>query len=155
MNTILLVEDDMGCRALVADMFEFDDIGADLICAATAEEALALARRFRPILILMDIRLPGDDGLEATQSLKDDPRTEHIPIWAVTAYALTEDKDKALRAGCDDYITKPFDPTALKDRLRGFVSQHADELVHAHADTTPGDAGPERAPGRPPPAAPR
>ncbi len=155
MNTILLVEDDMACRALVADMFEFDDIGADLICAATAEEALALARRFRPILILMDIRLPGDDGLEATQSLKDDPRTEHIPIWAVTAYALTEDKDKALRAGCDDYITKPFDAIALKDRLREFASQHADELVDAHADTTLGGAGPERAPGKPPPAAPR
>lgn len=125
MNTILLVEDDMANRTLVEDMFEFDDIGADLVCATTAEEAVELARHFKPVLILMDIRLPGTDGLEATRMLKDDPRTADIPVWAITAYALTEDHEKALAAGCDDYITKPFDSAALKERLREFVSQHA------------------------------
>ncbi|MFO8014083.1 MAG: response regulator [Phycisphaerae bacterium] len=125
MTTILLVEDDMGNRAVVADMFEFDDIGADLVCASTAEEAVTLARHFRPALILMDIRLPGTSGLEATRTLKDDPRTEGIPIWAVTAYAMTEDRDKALAAGCDGYITKPFDTGALKRRLQEFVRGHA------------------------------
>ena len=125
MNTILLVEDDMANRAVIADMFEFDDIGADLVGATTAEEAVTLARVHRPVLILMDIRLPGTDGLEATRRLKDDPRTADIPVWAITAYALTEDREKALAAGCDDYITKPFNSAALKDRLREFVSQHA------------------------------
>jgi two-component system cell cycle response regulator DivK len=125
MSTILLVEDDLANRTLVEDMFEFDDIGAELQCATSAEEAMALAPDLQPILILMDVRLPGIDGLEATRLLKNDPRTGHIAIWAVTAYAMTEDREKALAAGCDGYITKPFDAMALKERLRQFLGQHA------------------------------
>ena len=90
---------------------------------------MALAPDLQPILVLMDVRLPGIDGLEAARLLKNDPRTRHIPIWAVTAYAMTEDRGKALAAGCDDYITKPFDAGALKERLRQFLGQHTAAMV--------------------------
>ncbi len=129
MSTILLVEDDLANRTLVEDMFEFDDLGAELRCATTAEEAMALAPDLQPILILMDVRLPGIDGLEATRLLKKDPRTGHIAIWAVTAYAVTEDREKALAAGCDNYITKPFDASAMRERLRQFLGQHTAAMV--------------------------
>jgi two-component system cell cycle response regulator DivK len=129
MSKILLVEDDLANRTLVEDMFEFDNLGAELQCATSAEEAIALAPDLQPILILMDIRLPGIDGLEATRLLKNNPRTGHIPIWAVTAYAMTEDREKALAAGCEGYITKPFDASALKERLRQFLGQHTAAMV--------------------------
>lgn len=137
MNTILLVEDDEANRAVIADMFQFDDIDADLIAAAASEESLRMAREFRPILILMDIRLPGTDGLEITKRLKGDPRTADIPVWAITAYALTEDRKKALAAGCDDYITKPFDSAELKERLRAFAGQHAAVATAEHEGNAP------------------
>jgi CheY-like chemotaxis protein len=129
MSTILMVEDDLANRTLVEDMFEFDNLGAELQCATSAEEALALAPDLQPILILMDVRLPQMDGLEAIRLLKNDPRTGHIPVWAVTAYAMTEDKEKALAAGCDGYITKPFDSGALKEKLRQFLGQHTAAMV--------------------------
>ena len=129
MSTILLVEDDLANRTLVEDMFEFDNLGAELQCATSAEEAMALAPDLQPILILMDVRLPGIDGLEAVRRMKNDPMTRHIPIWAVTAYAMTEDRKKALAAGCADYITKPFDAVALKERLRQFLGQYTAAMV--------------------------
>lgn len=121
MNTVLLVEDDLGNRTIIEDIFRFDGMGAELVVAETGEEALDLAVQAKPVLILMDIRLPGIDGLEATRALKSSATTRGIPVWAITAYARTEDKDKALAAGCDDYITKPFAREELARRLRGFV----------------------------------
>jgi two-component system, cell cycle response regulator DivK len=125
MNTILLVEDDLGNRAVIEDIFQFDNIGAELAVAASGEEALVMAAQIKPILILMDVRLPGMNGLEATISIRLDPSTKDTPIWAITAYALTEDKAKALGAGCDDYITKPFNMSQLARRLREFVADCA------------------------------
>ena len=121
MNTVLLVEDDLGNRTIIEDIFRFDGMGAELVVAETGEEALDLAVEVKPILILMDIRLPGIDGLEAARTLKSSATTRGIPVWAITAYARTEDKDKALAAGCDDYITKPFAREELVRRLRVFV----------------------------------
>ena len=121
MNTILVVEDDLGNRTVIQDIFQFDDIGAEMSVAETGEEALALASQLKPILILMDIHLPGMDGLEVTRALKQNPRTKDIPVWAITAYARTEDRAKALAAGCDDYTTKPFKRSELVRRLREFV----------------------------------
>jgi len=122
MSKVLLVEDDLGNRTVIEDIFQLDDIGAELVVAESGEEALCLVVETKPILILMDIRLPGMDGLEAARALKADPRTEDIPIWAITAYARTEDRDKALGAGCDDYITKPFERRELVERLRAFAA---------------------------------
>ena len=125
MSTILLVEDDLANRAVIEDIFQFDGIGAELACVETGEKAMLVIPQLQPILILMDIRLPGISGLEVTRSLKTEPSTKDIPIWAITAYALGEDKDKALAAGCEEYITKPIETTALKDQLREFVSRHS------------------------------
>ena len=122
MSKVLLVEDDLGNRTVIEDMFQFDNVGAELIVAESGEEGLCLAAETKPVLILMDIRLPGMDGLEAARALKDDPRTKNVPIWAITAYARTEDRDKALAAGCDDYIAKPFHRPELVRRLRQFVA---------------------------------
>ena len=124
MNTILLVEDDLGNRAVIEDIFLFDNIGAELAVAASGEQALALAAQMKPILILMDIRLPGMSGLEATATIRKDPNMKGVPLWAITAYARTEDKAKALAAGCDDHITKPFSRSQLAQRLREFVASH-------------------------------
>ena len=122
MTKVLLVEDDLGNRTVMEDIFQFDNVGAELIVAESGEEALCLAVDNKPILILMDIHLPGMDGLDAARALKSDPRTKEMPIWAITAYARTEDRDKALAAGCDDYIAKPFERSELVTKLRGFVA---------------------------------
>ena len=81
--------------------------------AADAEEALAAIERARPRLILMDLQLPGMDGLQLTRQLKADPDTRDIVILAITAYAMKGDEDKARAAGCDGYITKPIDTRTL------------------------------------------
>ena len=125
MNTVLLVEDDLGNRAVIEDIFRFDNIGAELAVAESGEAAIVmLAAQTKPILILMDIRLPGMSGLETTISIRLDPNTKDTPIWAITAYARTEDRVKALAAGCDDHITKPFNRSQLAQRLREFVASH-------------------------------
>jgi two-component system cell cycle response regulator DivK len=84
----------------------------------TGEEGIALAERERPDLILMDIQLPGLDGYEATRRIKANPALRAIPIVAVTSYALSGDDQKALAAGCDAYVTKPFSPRALLAKIR-------------------------------------
>src|SRR5882672_12871682 len=84
---VLLVEDSHLNRDVIGDVFEFDDIPAQLVAAETAEEAIELAFELQPDLMLMDIRLPGMNGLEATQKLRADERTKNIPIWALTAHA--------------------------------------------------------------------
>jgi two-component system cell cycle response regulator DivK len=121
MKNVLLVEDDLGNRTVIEDIFRFDEIGAELVVAETGEEALVLAGKVKPVLILMDVRLPGIDGLEAARALKSDAATKDIAIWAFTAYARTHDRGMARAAGCDDYITKPFTRDKLVERLREFV----------------------------------
>jgi len=122
MTKVLLAEDDLGNRTVIEDLFQFDDIGAELVVTESGEEALCLAVDIKPILVLMDIRLPGMDGLEAARALKADPRTQDTPIWAITAYATADDRIKALAAGCDDYVTKPFNRSELVTKLRAFVA---------------------------------
>ena len=132
MNRVLLVEDDLGNQAVIEDMFEFDEIGLELVVAESGEEALCVAVEVSPVLVLMDIRLPGMDGCEAARALKSDPRTKDIPIWAITAYARAADRDKALSAGCDDYITKPFERSQFVAKLRTFVAaQETDTRVRS------------------------
>jgi len=94
--------------------------GYEVRTAAAAEEALDLLKDFRPRLILMDIQLPGMDGLELTRRIKADPATQKTSILALTAYAMKGDEEKALAAGCDGYITKPIDTRALP----GLIAEH-------------------------------
>jgi two-component system cell cycle response regulator DivK len=103
---ILIVEDNEANMRLARLLLV--NAGHSVLWAADAETGLTLAREKQPALILMDIQLPGMDGLAATSLLKQDPHTAHIPVIALTAMAMKEDRDKTLRAGCDAYIIKPL-----------------------------------------------
>ena len=104
---ILLVEDNAVNRRLAS--FLLRSQGYQVREAATAQEAFEIIRSDRPDLIVMDIQLPGMDGLEATKRLKEEPATRDIPVVAVTSYAMAGDREKALAAGCAGYVTKPID----------------------------------------------
>ena len=106
MAEILIVEDNEANMRLARLLLV--NAGHSVLWAANAETGLTLAREKQPALILMDIQLPGMDGLAATSLLKQDPHTAHIPVIALTAMAMKEDRDKTLRAGCDAYIIKPL-----------------------------------------------
>ena len=112
---ILIVDDNATNLKLVAYLMRAN--GYDVETALDAESALEALRVHRPEVILMDIQLPGIDGLELTRRLKADPATRDIVIIAVTAYAMKGDQDKALAAGCDDYITKPIDTRGLPEQI--------------------------------------
>ncbi len=104
---ILLVEDNPVNRRLAE--FLLRSQGYQVRSATTAQEAFDTIKAERPDLILMDVQLPGMDGLEATRKLKAEPTTRDIPVVAVTSYAMKGDREKALAAGCSGYITKPID----------------------------------------------
>jgi two-component system cell cycle response regulator DivK len=95
--------------------------GYELTEALTGEEGLTAAAASPPDLILMDIQLPGIDGYETTRRIKSNPALQHIPVIAVTSYALSGDDVKAFAAGCDAYVTKPFDPAELLEKIKGYL----------------------------------
>lgn len=121
-NIVLLIEDDESNANILSDMFEFDGIPAKLITVASGEEALDCVKTVRPALILMDLRLSGMDGLETTQLLKTDWRTKDIPVWAITAYAMNGDEERARAAGCCEYFTKPINQKELTGRIHEFLA---------------------------------
>jgi CheY-like chemotaxis protein len=106
--------------------------GYEVRTAAAAEEALEVLSEFRARLILMDIQLPGMDGLELTRRLKADPRMGTVLIVALTAYAMKGDQERVMAAGCDGYIGKPIDTRRLAAQVAGLLSP------------PPGDGAPER-----------
>lgn len=110
---ILIVDDNATNLKLVAYLMKSNGYTVDT--ALDAELALEAIHAHCPAVILMDIQLPGIDGLELTRRLKAEPATRHIVIIAVTAYAMKGDQDKAMAAGCDDYVTKPIDTRALPE----------------------------------------
>jgi len=107
MAKVLIVEDNPANMALA--VFLLESAGHAVICATDAEGGLTLARNEQPHLILMDIQLPGMDGLEATVLLKRDAATRAIPVIALTALAMKGDEARSRAAGCDGYIAKPLD----------------------------------------------
>jgi PAS domain S-box-containing protein len=120
-DTILIVDDNEANLKVARVALEVD--GFDVRVAIDGEAALELLRSFRPRLILMDIQLPGVDGLEVTRRLKADAATRDILIIAVTAYAMKGDREKALGAGCDGYITKPLDPIHLPSQVAEYLGR--------------------------------
>jgi CheY-like chemotaxis protein len=116
---ILVVEDNPVNLELVTDLLEA--AGFAVYAAATAEEGLRAARAISPALILMDLSLPGMDGLAATQALRADPATRHLPVVALTAHAMKGDADLARRAGCRGYLTKPIDTRTFAASVAGFI----------------------------------
>jgi two-component system cell cycle response regulator DivK len=117
---ILAIEDHEENRRLLRDLLT--SVGYELIEAVTGEEGVVLAEAQLPDLILMDIQLPGIDGYEVTRRIKANPALRQIPVIAVTSYALSGDDVKALEAGCDAYVTKPFDPAELLEKIRQFLT---------------------------------
>jgi CheY-like chemotaxis protein len=117
---ILIVDDNPANLKLVRVLLSAE--GYEIRCAADAEEALAILTEFRPRLILMDLQLPGMDGLTLTRKLKAAPESRHIPILALTAYAMKGDEQKAREAGCDGYITKPIDTRRLPQEIAQFLA---------------------------------
>ena len=120
---ILLVEDnemnrDMLSRRLVRK-------GYDIVIAVDGQQALDMAAAESPDLILMDMSLPVIDGWETTRRVKANPGTKAIPIIALTAHAMVEDKDKAIAAGCDDFDTKPVDIQRLVDKIQALLGARA------------------------------
>jgi two-component system cell cycle response regulator DivK len=116
---ILVIEDQEDNRKIVRDLVTAS--GYELVEATTGEEGLELAESERPDLILMDIQLPGLDGYEVTRRIKAKPALSHIPIIAVTSYALSGDDKKAFAAGCDGYVTKPFSPRLLLAKIKEYL----------------------------------
>jgi two-component system cell cycle response regulator DivK len=106
MSTVLVVEDNPANMTLA--LFLLQSAGHQVLSATDAEAGLALARERQPDLILMDIQLPGMDGLEATTQLKQDESTRRIPVIALTALAMKGDEERIRAAGCDGYIGKPM-----------------------------------------------
>lgn len=106
MAKVLIVEDNAANMALA--LYLVESAGHSVLTAVTAEAGLTIARAERPDLILMDIQLPGMDGLEATGILKGDPATHAIPVIALTALAMKGDEQRIRAAGCNGYISKPI-----------------------------------------------
>jgi CheY-like chemotaxis protein len=117
---ILVIEDNSYNLELVTDLLEAS--GFSVAHARTAEEGLRLARQGAPELILMDLSLPGMDGLAATKTLKADPATSHLTVIALTAHAMKGDQDIALKAGCDGYLVKPIDTRTFTTKISGYLA---------------------------------
>jgi CheY-like chemotaxis protein len=111
MALILVVEDNATNMKLVSNLLEFE--GHQVLQASDAEQAQSVIQDSPPDLILMDIALPGMDGLTLTRILKSNEKTRRIPVVALTAFAMKGDKQKALADGCDGYITKPINTRDL------------------------------------------
>ena len=95
--------------------------GYEVLEAENGQDGVRLAKEARPDLILMDIQMPVLDGLEAARLLKEDPETRHIPVLALTSYAMKGDREKAMAAGMDDYITKPIDIRTLPEIVKKYI----------------------------------
>jgi CheY-like chemotaxis protein len=116
---ILLVEDNVMNRRLAQFLLKSE--GYIVYEATNGREALELVKAHAPDLILMDLQLPELDGFTTTQILKQDATTKDIPVVALTAYAMTGDAERALEAGCDGYITKPFDKQGFLETVASYL----------------------------------
>ncbi len=116
---VLVVEDQEDNMQIMNDMLS--SAGYQVIKAVTGIEGVAMAESHKPDLILMDVMLPGLDGYEATRRIKANAALAHIPVIAVTSYALDGEESKAEEAGCDAYFSKPVSPRALLAKVREFI----------------------------------
>ncbi len=121
MKRILLVEDDQAITNLIVILLERE--GYEVITSPTAETGIALATARSPDLVLMDIALPGMDGLEATRILKTQEATRAVPVVALTAQARKEDAERAARAGCDGFIPKPLSTKEFLAEIAGHINR--------------------------------
>jgi len=122
-DVILIVDDNEMNLKLLSWLLEKN--GYEVHIATDATTARATVRAVRPQLVLMDIQLPDIDGLQLTREFKADPALRHIPVVAVTSYAMKGDRQRSLDAGCDGYITKPIDTSQFPSEIRKFLRHPA------------------------------
>jgi two-component system cell cycle response regulator DivK len=120
-KTILIVEDDSKSLKLMRDLLNV--LGYITFEANNGQQAVDVAKTEKLDLILMDIQMPGMDGLEATKVIKADITTRDIPIIALTANAMRGDEEKVLQAGCNGYVTKPVNIRILQEKMNGYLSE--------------------------------
>src|SRR6059058_5062352 len=120
MTTILLVEDNEMNREMLSSRLERR--GYKVLIAVDGDSSISIAQANAPDLILMDMSLPVVDGWEATRRMKADRALQHIPVIALTAHAMANDRDKALEAGCDDYDTKPIELSRLLGKIEALLA---------------------------------
>lgn len=118
-QTVLIAEDNDDNRIVYSTMLEH--YGYRVVYTKNGSEVKALAEKENPSVILMDISLPGMDGWTATELLKKDPETAGIPVIAITAHALSEDRKKAEEVGCDGYLSKPVEPRRVLEEVQRFL----------------------------------
>ncbi|TMD91020.1 MAG: response regulator [Chloroflexi bacterium] len=116
---ILIVEDNEANRLLASAVLERDGFSVEM--AGNSQEALEILAAREPDLILMDVQLPGVDGLSLTRRLKQDEKTAAIPVIALTALAMLGDKERTLEAGCSGYISKPINTRTFANEVRQFL----------------------------------
>ena len=121
MKRILIVEDNENNMYLIS--FILKKKGFAILQARSGEEGIELANREKPDMIVMDIQLPGIDGLDATTRIRESGASGNVPIIALTSYAMTGDREKAIAAGCTGYIEKPINPDTFTEELGKYLNQ--------------------------------
>ena len=121
LSTVLLVEDNEDNRTIYTTILRH--VGHEVIEASNGEDGIRLARERQPAVILMDVAMPGIDGWEATRRLKGDPQTARIPVIALTAHAMAEDRQRAADAGCEGYLAKPIEPRRVVEEVKRMLDR--------------------------------
>ncbi len=135
MPKILLVEDNEMNRDMLSRRLARR--GYEITLAMDGQEGVVLARSVQPDMILMDMSLPVMSGWEATKVLKDDPQLRSIPVIALTAHAMSADREKALDAGCDDFDTKPIELEGLLKKIEALLKKNMETIPKSSAVTQP------------------
>jgi two-component system, cell cycle response regulator DivK len=138
MPRVLYIEDNADNRLLVRRILMASDHGFDVVDASSAASGIALASENPPDLILMDVSMPDMDGLTATQRLRTMDQLKTVPIIALTALAMQGDKDRAMSAGCDGYISKPVDVDKLPDQIFSYLRSRNERRAQ-HETTSQAD----------------
>jgi CheY-like chemotaxis protein len=129
MRHVLLIEDNPLNQEVIKDLFHYDDLPGELVCVDSAEEAMRILPLLDPLVILMDLMLPGMSGIEATKIIKSNPETKNLRVWAITARNTRDDINEALAAGCDGYFIKPITTKQFAEQLRVFQQEDLRNLI--------------------------
>ena len=131
MRRVLLVEDNEMNRDMLSRRLQRR--GYEVIIALDGQQGVQMAQSRSPDVVLMDMSLPVMDGWEATRTLKSSPETRNIPVIALTAHAMSTDRERAMEAGCDDYDTKPIELTRLIAKIESLIARFTSDTADAGA----------------------
>jgi two-component system, cell cycle response regulator DivK len=119
MNKVVVIEDNADNMRLIT--YALRHAGYEVVEAWTGEEGVELVMRERPFFVVVDLKLPGIDGLEATRLIRESEGDDRIPIVAITSFAMAGDREKVLQAGCTAYFEKPIDPLTIVERIHAAI----------------------------------